>query len=159
MKRPFIYLFLISICYQVCAQKTIFVRVYDLNGKKINKGHVFATTDTSMQLKAKGGDTINLSINGIGTIKSKRSAGHNLLIGSLAGAGAVAILGAASADPEEFLGYTAGEGAAGGALLGLPAGAAIGGITVLFKKSKTFIINGNMEKWKAFQSYISKENS
>lgn len=155
MKRLFAFLFLISICYQLCAQKTIFVRVYNLTGKKINKGHVLAATDTSLQLRTKGGGVVNLSISSIGTIKTKRSAGHNLLIGSLAGAGVVGILGAATADPNAWiLGYTAGEGAVAGAFLGLPIGAAAGGITVLFKNPKTFIINGETDKWKAFQSYL-----
>jgi len=155
MKRLFTFLFLISICYQVCAQKPIFVRVYNLKGKKINTGRVLAATDTSLQLKKESRDTVNLSINTIGRIKTKRSAGHNVLMGSLASAGAFAIYGVATADPDEFLGYTAGEGAFAGVVLGIPVGAAIGGITVLFKKSGTFVINGKVEQWKAFQSYIS----
>jgi hypothetical protein len=35
----------------------------------------------------------------------------------------------------------------------------IGGITVLFKNSTTFIINGDIEKWKVFQSYTSNRNN
>jgi hypothetical protein len=155
MKRLFTFLFLVSIGYQVCAQKAIFVRVYNINGKKINTGRVLAATDTSLQLKMENRDTVNISINTIGRIKTKRSAGHNVLMGSVAAAGAFAIYGAATADPDEFLGYTAMEGAVGGMVLGIPVGAAIGGITVLFKKSGTFVINGNIEKWKAFHSYIS----
>ena len=158
MKSLFAFLFLISVGYQLFAQKPIFVRVYNLNGKKIYTGHVWATKDTSLQLIAKVGDTVNLSINSIGKIKTKRSAGHNLLIGSLAGASALAILGAATAEPELELGYTAGEGAAAGAIFGVPVGAAIGGITLLFKKSKTFIIRGNIENWKIFQSFILQRN-
>jgi len=155
MKRLVTFLFLVSIGYQVCAQKAIFVRVYDLNGKKINTGRVLTTTDTSLQLKKESRDTVNLSITSIGTIKTKRSGGHNVLMGSVAAAGAFAIFGAATADPDVFLGYTAGEGAVGGLVLGIPVGAAIGGITVLFKKSGTFVINGDIKKWKAFHSYIS----
>ena len=155
MKRLITFLFLASIGYQVCAQKTIFVRVYNLNGKKISKGFVLATTDTSLQLKTESRDTVNLSVNSIGTIKTKRSGGRNVLMGSLVGAGAFAIFGAATADPDVFLGYTAGEGAVGGFILGIPFGAAIGGITVLFKKSGTFEINGDIKNWKAFHSYVS----
>ena len=155
MKRLFTFLFLVSIGYQVCAQKAIFVRVYNLNGKKINTGRVLAATDSSLQLKMESRDTVNISINTIGRIKTKRSAGHNVLMGSLASAGAFAIYGIATADPDEFLGYTAGEGALAGVVLGIPVGAAIGGITVLFKKSGTFVINGDIKKWKAFHSYIS----
>jgi len=156
MKRLVTFLFLISICFQVCAQKPIFVRVYNLNGKKINTGRVLAATDTSLQLKTESRETVNISINTIGTIKTRRSGGHNVLMGSLAGAGAFAIVGVATADPnDQIVAYSAGEGALAGVVLGIPVGAAIGGITVLFKKSGTFVINGKVEQWKAFQSYIS----
>ena len=101
MKRLVTFLFLVSIGYQVCAQKAIFVRVFNLNGKKINTGRVLATTDTSLQLKTESRDTVNLSINSIGTIKTKRSAGHNVLMGSVAAAGAFAIFGAATAGRRE----------------------------------------------------------
>lgn len=69
----------------------------------------------------------------------------------------MAILGAASADPDAWiLGYTAAEGATAGALLGGTTGAAIGGITILFKNSKTFIIDGEESNWKTFQQMTNK---
>jgi len=158
MRRLVTLLFLISICYQVCAQKAIFVRVYNLNDKKINKGHVLATTDTSLQLITNGRNTVNLSINSIGKIKTKRSAGNNFLVGSLVVASAAAIVGAATYNLEED-DLPGGIAALVGLVWGLPVGAAIGGISVPFKKSKTFVINGNIEKLKAFQSYITERNN
>jgi hypothetical protein len=78
-------------------------------------------------------------------------------MGSLAGAGAFAIVGVATADPnDQIVSYSADEGALLGIALGIPVGAAIGGITVLCKNSKKFVINGSIEKWKAFQFYISE---
>jgi hypothetical protein len=155
MKRLFIFLLFISVCYLLSAQKSSFVRAYNLNGRKIDRGNVVAATDTSLQIKGKEGDTVNLSISGISKLKTKRSAGHNLLIGAVAGAGAAGILGAATAQPDAFMfAYTAGEGAAAGAVLGLPLGAAIGGISLLFKKSNALIINGDIEKWKAVRSEL-----
>jgi len=68
----------------------------------------------------------------------------------------MAILGTASADPEAFLGWTAGEGVVLGVILGAPAGAAIGGITALFKNSSTYIIDGDLVKWKAFSEIVLK---
>jgi outer membrane lipoprotein SlyB len=136
--------------------KQMFVRIYNLEGKKINKGKVIAVTDSTLQLnRMKGVERINLK--DIGMVKTKRSAGNNVLMGSAIGATSMAILGAASADPDAWIfSYSAGEGAAAGAFLGGTAGAAIGGITILFKNSKTFLINGDIEKWKAFQEMISK---
>jgi hypothetical protein len=83
-----------------------------------------------------------------------------VLIGSLVGAGAFAIVGAVTADPnDEIVSWTAGEGVLAGIVVGAPIGAAVGGITAAFKKIKTFEINGSIEKWKAFQSYILEGNN
>lgn len=129
----------------------MFVRIYNLEGKKTDKGKVIAVTDSTLQLKrTKGIESINF--NDIGMIKTKRSAGNNILMGSAIGATSMAIIGAASADESSWIfSYSAGEGAAAGAFLGGTAGAAVGGITILFKNSKTFTINGELQKWKEFQ--------
>tara|TARA_B100001059_G_C17541187_1_gene430513 strand:- start:146 stop:628 length:483 start_codon:yes stop_codon:yes gene_type:complete len=132
----------------------IFVRVYDLDGKKIGKGKILSISETSLQLYRKG-ESVKVKVNGIGSIKTKHSAGNNVLVGAATGATTMAILGAATAEPDAWiLGYTAGEGAAAGAFLGGTAGAAIGGITILFKNSKSYEINGDIEKWKAFKEMI-----
>jgi hypothetical protein len=151
------FLFLASVSSQVCAQHTVFLRASDLNGKKLVKGHFLMATDTSLQVKTGGGDTVTVVINRIGTIKTMRSAGRNVLVGSLTGIGVGAVLGALSADPDaSIVPYTAGEGALAGAVAGLPVGAIIGAITILFKKkSKVFLINGRKEGWKKAQSYLS----
>lgn len=142
---------------KINAQKSIFVRVYDLSGKKISKGRTFTVSDTSLQLVGKS-EPIDISVRSIGSIKTKHSAGNNVLIGSIA-AFPLAIIGAATAEPNaKILGYTAGEGAAGGALVGLPVGAAIGGVTILFKNSKRFIIDGDLNKCNSFKNYILEPN-
>lgn len=147
----------IGISAQEGTEKTnVFVRVYNLEGKKIGKGKILSISDTSLQLFRKV-ESVKFPVSSIGSIKTKHSAGHNVLVGALAGATTMAILGAASADPDAWLfGYTAGEGAALGALLGGTTGAAIGGITILFKKPKSYEINGDKEKWKAFKELIIK---
>ena len=130
--------------------KKLFVRVYDLEGKKIGKGHIVSLADSILQLK-RGAKSVQFNVKDIGIIKTKRSAGHNILIGTAIGATTFAILGAASADPDAWIfAYTAAEGAAAGALVGSLGGAAIGGASVAFKKSLTYPIDGNMDKWKIF---------
>ena len=130
-----------------------FVRVYDLQGKKIGKGRILLISESSLQLN--NYDIIPVS--SIGFIKTKRSAGNNVLVGTLVGAAPMAILGAMTADPDALIfGYTAADGAAGGALLGGIAGAAIGGISILFKNSQTYIISGNKELWQSFKESIIK---
>jgi hypothetical protein len=130
--------------------KKLFVRVYNLEGKKIGKGHIHFLNDTLLELK-KNRKLIQFNVNSIGTIKTKRSAGHNILVGAAIGATTFAILGAASADPDAWIfGYTAAEGAAAGALGGALSGAALGGASVAFKKSLTYPIDGNTDKWRIF---------
>ncbi len=134
----------------------LFVRVYNLQGEKISKGKVLAVTDNSLQLKGKNGP-INIDVRSIGLIKTKRSGGNNVLVGSVIGASVMAIYGASTADPDAWiLPYNAGEGAAMGAIVGLPLGAAAGGISILFKNSKSYLINGDLIKWKTFQEMSIK---
>ena len=117
--KLFYLILLISLNYNLSAQKSTFVRVYNLTGQKIYKGDVLIVTDSSLQLKVKS-TPMNIPVRDIGSIKTKRSAGNNIVIGAIAGASSMAIVGVVTADPEEFLGYTAGEGAAAGLLLGAP---------------------------------------
>lgn len=132
----------------------VFVRVYDLQGQKISKGKILSISDTSLQLKGKK-EPIEVTAKSIGLIKTKHSGGNNVLVGAASGASLLAILGAATADPDAMImGYSAGEGAAAGAFLGGTAGAAIGGITTLFKESESYKINGDELKWKAFKETI-----
>lgn len=137
----------------------VFVRVFDLDGKKISKGKIVAISETSLQLiRDERSDVIPVS--NIGSIKTKHSGGNNVLIGATIGAIPMAVFGYASADPDaEILAtnYTAGEGALQGVLLGGTLGAGIGGITTLFKNSKSYTINGDAEKWKIFKESIIKD--
>lgn len=149
-------LFSMTVCAQTRIKKNtnVFVRVYDLQGKKIGKGNILSMSETSLQLYRKE-ELVTVLASNIGSIKTKHSAGNNVLIGAVIGATAMATLGAATADPDALiLGYTAGEGASVGALLGGTAGAAIGGITILFKNSKLYQINGDREQWMAFKEMI-----
>lgn len=157
--KTLIFVITLILSINVCAQNefensNVFVRVYDLQGKKIGKGKILSMSETSLQLYKKG-NSLTVPIGNIGSIKTKHSGGNNILIGAATGAAVMAILGAASADPDAWiLGYTAGEGAAAGAILGGTAGVAIGGITILFKNSKSFEINGELEKLIAFKEMI-----
>ncbi|MFO7721510.1 MAG: hypothetical protein R6W85_13875 [Gillisia sp.] len=156
MKILFFALVLLFSIHSYAQEKTeidnLFVRVYDLQGQKINKGKVLAVTDKSLQIKGKKGP-INLDVAGIGSIKTKRSAGNNILIGSAIGTVALSTL--VGSQSEGFLFNTA-EGFAAGAIVGLPLGAAAGGLTTIFKNSKSYAIDGDLLKWKVFQETITK---
>ena len=150
-------LLLISLSCNVLAQKPLFVRVYDLSGKKIYKGNVFTTSDSALSLVVNK-TTVNIPVSTIGTIKTKHTPARNVVIGTIIGTATFAIWGATTSDPDAFIGATPVEGAAVGAVIGAPVGAAIGALTVLLKNSKKFLINGDPAKWETFRSFVSEKN-
>ena len=156
MKNLFFAIALI-LSINVCAQNgfentNVFVRVYNLQGKKISKGKIFSISETSLQLKGKR-EPVIIAASSIGLIKTKHSGGNNVLMGAATGATGLAILMAASAGPDDL--FDPGGAAAAGAFLGGIAGAAIGGLTSLFKNSKSYIISGDELKWKEFKETIT----
>ena len=132
-----------------------FVRVFDLDGKKIGKGHIYTMTDSILVLKKKESSK-KISMRGIGKIKTKHSGGHNFLVGAASGVLVGAILGAVNPPTEDqggtftWAGGSAGEELTSGIATGVFFGTIIGGISALFKNSKTYNIDGNSEKWKDF---------
>ena len=137
--------------------KKIFIRVYDLQGHKIGKGKIVSITDSIIHLK-RDKKSAKISMNYIGKIKTKRSAGNNILTGSVIGATTLGIIMAKPSDGDGWMGgdgYTAVEGALGGVVMGGTTGAVLGAITVPFKFSKSYVINGDRVKWKAFTEMIT----
>ena len=148
--KPFLIIFFLLFTQALEAQKPEFIRVFNSEGKKIAKGRIFFATDSTVVLFSKN-DTTELNVSEIYAIRTKRSAGHNILVGASIGAVVVAIPTAVTANPDDwFLGYTAGEGILIGTLMGAPAGAIVGGISTLFKKSAYLIIDGDYAQWSKF---------
>ena len=148
-------LFLITINFSMYAQESIFVRVYNSAGTKISKGHVLIVTDSSLQLSEEKSNIIPLS--SIDYIKIRKSKGNNVLIGSILGATVGAILGGGMNDGElhlDKLNFNRNKATAVG-MVAIPIGAGIGELTNSFKKLKTYLINGDLTKWKAFQSMLT----
>ncbi|PIB38541.1 hypothetical protein [Maribacter sp. 4G9] len=147
------------LCLNIAAQNSIkakngFVRVYNVQGKKIGKGKILNISETSLQL-IRHGETTSFTVNEIGKVKTKRSGGNNVLVGALSGAVTFAIIGVASNDPDsQILRLSNGEAAVAGAFVGGTLGTGIGVISLLFKNSKTFEINGDIEKWNVFKEMI-----
>lgn len=149
--------------------KKVYLRVYNLEGKKISKGHIVFLNDSILGLNKSGKQEL-IKIGDIGKLKTKRSAGHNVLVGSFVGAGLLALIGGATSEEktktgdggwffgeyEYTTGTSPGTGAAIGGAIGLIGGAAIGGVASAFKNSKTFIVDGDILKWKTFKEMIEK---
>ena len=134
----------------------LFVRVYDLNysGDKIASGKILSISDTSLQLKSKE-DTITINLSQVSRIKTKRSAGHSALLGAGIGAGgSAASLGLIGLANNSGSGFSLSPGALAvvGAIIGIIPGALIGGT---MSRTKSYEINGDLEKWKAFKNSVS----
>ncbi len=132
-----------------------FIRVYDRDGKKISKGRIASATDTSL-ITGPREKPVNIGVSKIGFIKTKRSAGNNILWGAGIGASTGLIAGVIEGETEGYFGAPVEENIVTGALVMMPVGAVIGAITVLFKKSKTFSIDGDTIKWKAFREAMGE---
>ena len=143
------------LCVNITAQELpkksrIFVRVYNNEGQKIAKGKILNITDDALILK-KGSSSITVPTADIMYIKPKKTNGHNVLIGGVAGAGFVLGLG------------LGGDGLdALAAVIIIPVFAAIGSgigyITSLFKNSQHYSIQGDPAKWQGFKEVMYAPN-
>lgn len=136
------------------AQRSIFLRVYDESGKKISKGHFVAATDSFLQLN-RDGKIIEIPVGNIETIRKRRSAGHSVAMGALAGLAGGGLLGYIDNDPGGF--FTPEETGILGGSVGLITGAAAGAIIAPFKKTKKVLIGRDRERLKDFSKGIFKE--
>jgi hypothetical protein len=136
------------------SQKTIFLRVFDETGKKIQNGFLRSVSDSSLTIQ-NGEKITEVLVSKISVIKIKRSFGHTVAISSGIGAAGFAIFGAATADPEALIYYTAAEGAAIGFIFGAIAGATVGSIIGATNKRPVLQINMNQEKWMKAKSALS----
>ncbi|MFC4723393.1 hypothetical protein ACFO5O_13745 [Geojedonia litorea] len=140
--------------------KRSFVRVYNLEGNKINKGNVLAVNDTLLLLQ-KGKRSVKIAASDIGFIKTKRSAGHNVLMGAAIGVTAVSIISVASINPDDGFIFNPtpdnfGEAMIAGIVGGGILGSTVGVLTIPFKKTETIVINGDDQQWKVFQEIMNK---
>ena len=158
MKKLIIFfLILVGITVNVSAQKKIFLRLYKISGEKFAKGFFAGTTDTAVLILNDNVIT-SFPVNQIGTIKTKRSISHTILISSAIFGVSASILFAAgsSGTTTGFYTYSAGEGIAGGFLIGSAIGALVGAIIDASKKSQTFVIAGNAENWAMVKPVIDR---
>jgi len=149
---------LLVLCAQiVVAQNKIFVQVYNLDGKLIKSGKVVSVNDTVLVIK-KSAKNVELNVQNIGVIKAKKSKGNNVTKGAAIGAFLGAGFGLAVSNPDSWVfGFSKGEGALLFGAVGAVSGAGIGGITMAFKKTETYTINGDLKNWQVFKETIEKQ--
>lgn len=129
---------------QTKSKKENFVRIF--NEKKIHSGILVQTTDTSMFIIEKN-KSVEVPLSYIKTIKLNRSFGHSVLIASLIGGAAVAILGAVAANPEGWFAITEGEASFLGFIIGAGTGAGLGSIITGTKSRPVYNIDQNPDNW------------
>jgi len=143
--------------------KKLFVRVFNIDGKKIGKGHIYSINDSSLIL-SKNKKLKELNLKKINKIKTKRSGGHNVLVGATSGALVGVILGSVNPPTDSsggtftWAGGSSGDELSSGVTVGVISGTIIGSISGLFKNSKTFKIESNSENWNAFVDYVMNRN-
>lgn len=154
MKKNFYLLLLLMLFFYISplGAKHLFIRVFDQHGYMLAKGNFFATTDSSVQLR-RGERPIEVLVRNIGSIKTKRSFGHPILIGGIVGTLSGAITGLAAHESlnsgsDYFdLETSVAEDMAGVALIGAAVGGVIGVIVAATQKRPVLIINGDVNEW------------
>ena len=137
-----------------------FLRVYSKQGDKINKGR-FKFYNDSLLVLERGYKLQQVYIKDIGYIKTKRSAGHNVLVGATSGVAAGVVLGSLNPPTDSsggtftWAGDSAGNELAIGITYGILTGTVVGSITAIFKNSETYIIDGKIENLKIFTNSIA----
>ncbi|WP_413995621.1 hypothetical protein [Maribacter sp. 2307ULW6-5] len=118
-----------------------FIRVYNLEGRKIHKGRLQQVSDAGLRLIFND-SLVDVPVASIGKIRTKHSVGGYLLMGSIIGGSMGLGLIRGNWETETSSVYSGEErvvAVVGGTVLG----ALVGGTTSVFKKSKKFVINGN----------------
>jgi hypothetical protein len=134
------------------------MRVFQTGTSKTVRGFYAGLTDSAIIIFShQQSDTIFYS--GIRQIKTRRSGGHNILLGVVSGivAGSITGLATYKAEPPVDpnctlcpfldLSFTQGESTFLGGFLGSVAGLAAGGIISLARKKNTFLVAGDFTNW------------
>jgi hypothetical protein len=148
-------LFLISgfgLAQEAVSPEYLFIRVYNLEGKKIANSPLISVTDNSISLEVKD-SVLTIPVAEIGKIRTKHSFGANVLFGAIAGGCLGLALIAGDAETGQSSGYT-GEDRVAAVVGGLFLGAAVGLGTGVFKNSKVYQINGDLEALKKFRETL-----
>ncbi|MFP4090863.1 MAG: hypothetical protein ACLFUB_20640 [Cyclobacteriaceae bacterium] len=128
----------------------LYVRLYDEKGEKIGQGVVESISNDTLYLIQKG--QINAFQAGrLGSIKTKKGLGGNLVVGGITGTalGLGLIAGDDFAGPSVYSGPERLAAVSGGLIVGL-----LGGIVYnIFKGSQTFIIAGQTQNFNVFTEW------
>jgi hypothetical protein len=121
------------------AQHGTFIRVYNSNNQKFQKGYLLKISDSGLVLTRKGVESGEIKYNDIYKIRMKRSAGLTALIVGGVPIAAGTVLIARNSGWSDLAGLVL-------FMEGLFAGTIVGGIKAVLNP-KPLIIGGNQENW------------
>jgi hypothetical protein len=142
----------LGMAQEAISKDYLFIRVYNLEGKKIGNDILVNVNDTTVSLEVKG-SILTIPVSEIGEIRTKHSLAGNLIIGSIFGTSlALALLAAdpETGTPSNFTGPERVVAVVGGLIIGTVAGLATG----IFRKSETYKINGDPDALKKFKETV-----
>ena len=149
--RTLVLFLLFSAAFIANGQRAPFVRVVDTNNVVIARGRLAECSDSMVVVHQKNIDLV-IDVYRIKTIKTGRSPGHYVITGTIIGIGA-GMAATAIAFVSEF-NKVGGTTVASGFFIGAPAGAAVGGLTSLFTRRKTYAIDGSREALAGFRQTV-----
>lgn len=138
----------LSAMSEVSAQP--FIRIYDHHGRKTGKGTVEWVADTVLVIKNDEKQLQRFLVTEISFIKTKRSMGTSVGLGFCVGFfGSIWIMRQAEEN------FDADDHALGIIMIsGIAAGTVGGAISGIVTKREKFVINGDIEKWKALEGQL-----
>lgn len=133
------------------AQHGPFIRIYNANNQKIQKGYLLKTSDSGLVLTRKGVLSEEISYDKIQVIKFKRSTGHTLTLSGGIPVVTGIILGG-------LLKNSKGSGFPGIFIFlsGLISGPTFGGIKAVTNPNP-LIIGGNQENWVKYKKLLDQK--
>lgn len=153
MKAAHLILLLFLSCNSF-AQKHPYLRIYDSLGKKIVSGKLISISDSSLKLQHNR-EVIEIFKNSISTIKTRHSTAYRILIPALVGSVVFGIMGAATANENEFVFNTPASAGAIWAGIGASFGSVAGAVIMLFKQSETYDIGSDNMKFLEFKDTLN----
>lgn len=159
-KRAILLMFVLSVFFISDLQaKGTFIRIFNKEGRKIARGNLISTTDTSVIIQQHK-KQVEILITSVGFIKTQRTFGHAIALGATIGALAGALIGLAAGGDSGNAQFTEfdseGTGLASGVIVGATGGIVLGAAISSLQKRKMIVINGSVDEWQQKKQLLNE---
>lgn len=155
--RIVIYTLFLILSYSTLAQNTPvtnaprFVRVYDLDNKKIGKGVIIGLNDSALFVQQKN-TVFRFPYTDIGQLKTKRSYVHDLFVSMGSSGTLFGVFGLMNYNENRIGTVSRGQETTAGFVGGAMLGALVCSVYQIFKQDEKIKINGNYNDWLNFKN-------